>query len=96
MIAAYVETLRLHYAFMLRHWLTRTRAHRSEIIALDDERFFRMWEVYLAGAIAMFELGGACVYQLQYVRSRTAVALTRNYLGDEEVRLRRSRIGVVG
>ena len=91
LIAADVETLRLHYAFTLRNWLIRTRAHRSEIIALYDERFFRMWEVYLAGAIAMFELGGACVYQLQYVRSRTAVPLTRNYLGDEEVRLRKRR-----
>jgi cyclopropane-fatty-acyl-phospholipid synthase len=88
LIAADVETLRLHYAFTLRHWLARTRAHRADIIALYDERFFRMWEVYLAGAIAMFELGGACVYQLQYIRSRTAVPLTRTYLGHEEARLR--------
>lgn len=87
LIAADVETLRLHYAFTLRHWLTRTRAHRADIIELYDERFFRMWEVYLAGAIAMFELGGACVYQVQYVRNRTAVPLTRTYLGDEEARL---------
>ena len=88
LIAADVETLRLHYAFTLRHWLARTRAHREEIVALHDLRFFRMWEVYLAGAIAMFELGGACVYQVQYLRSRTAAPLTRDYIGETELRLR--------
>ena len=88
LIAADVETLRLHYAFTLRHWLARTRANREQIIALHDLRFFRMWEVYLAGAIAMFELGGACVYQIQYLRSRTAAPLTRDYIGETEQRLR--------
>ena len=31
-----------------------------------DERFFRMWEFYLAGGIVMFESGAACNYQVQY------------------------------
>ena len=87
LIAADVETLRLHYAYTLRHWLERTRAHREEIVALYDLRFFRMWEVYLAGAIGMFELGGACVYQIQYLRDREAAPITRDYIGETERRL---------
>jgi len=87
LIAADVETLRLHYAYTLRHWLARTRAHRDEIVALYDLRFFRMWEVYLAGAIGMFELGGACVYQIQYLRDREAAPITRDYIGETERRL---------
>jgi cyclopropane-fatty-acyl-phospholipid synthase len=88
LISTDVETLRLHYAFTLEHWLERTGAHRAEIVALYDERFFRMWEIYLAAAMAMFEDGAGCVYQLQYVRDRRAVPLTRDYLFAEEARLR--------
>jgi cyclopropane-fatty-acyl-phospholipid synthase len=88
LIATDVETLRLHYAFTLEHWLERTREHRDKIVAMYDERFFRMWEIYLAAAMAMFEDGSGCVYQLQYVRDRRAVPLTRDYLFAEEARLR--------
>jgi cyclopropane-fatty-acyl-phospholipid synthase len=88
LLAADVETLRLHYAFTLRHWLRNCEEHRDEIVALYDARFYRMWEVYLAGAIAMFETGEGCVYQLQYVRDRRALPLTRDYQSEAERRLR--------
>jgi cyclopropane-fatty-acyl-phospholipid synthase len=88
LIASDVETLRLHYAYTLRHWIERTRAHRAEIVAMYDARFFRMWEMYLAGAIGMFEQGGGCVYQVQYIRDRRAVPVTRDYMFEEERRLR--------
>ena len=90
LIAADVETLRLHYAYTLQHWLDRTRARRDEIVALYDERFFRMWEIYLAAAMAMFENGRGCVYQIQYLRDRGAVPITRDYLDETEQRLRRA------
>ena len=47
MIVSDVEILRLHYAYTLREWLRRTIAAKDKIVALYDERFFRMWEVYL-------------------------------------------------
>lgn len=40
LIATDVETLRLHYGYTLRHWLANCHAHRAEIVALYDERFF--------------------------------------------------------
>lgn len=89
LIASDVETLRLHYAFTLRHWLDRTVEERSKIEAMYDERFFRMWEFYLAGGIVMFESGSACNYQVQYVRDRTALPITRDYMAEAEARYRR-------
>ena len=84
LITSDVETLRLHYAYTLRHWLERTRRHKAEIVALYDERFFRMWEFYLAGGIVGFELGTMCNYQLQYVRDRQALPITRDYMVETE------------
>ena len=60
LIVSDVETLRLHYAYTLRHWLDRATRSRAKIEALYDARFFRMWEFYLAGGIVMFESGAAC------------------------------------
>jgi len=83
-----IETLRLHYAYTLSAWLERTQRHKTEIVALYDERFFRMWEFYLAGGIVGFELGTMCNYQLQYVRNRNALPITRDYMLETEQRYR--------
>ena len=83
-----VETLRLHYAFTLRAWYARTVANRDAIVALYDERFFRMWTFYLAGAIVSFTNGTLVNYQVQFTRDRTALPLTRDYMIEEERRLR--------
>jgi len=88
LIASDVETLRLHYAYTLRHWLDRATNHRAEIEAMYDARFFRMWEYYLAGGIVMFESGAACNYQVQYVRDRNALPITRDYMLETERRYR--------
>ena len=53
-----------------------------------DARFFRMWEFYLAGGIVMFESGAACNYQVQYVRDRRALPITRDYMAEAEARYR--------
>ena len=89
LIASDVENLRLHYAYTLRHWLDRAIKARAKIEAMYDERFFRMWEFYLAGGIVMFENGSACNYQVQYVRERTALPITRDYMADAEARYRK-------
>nr|WP_166175252.1 cyclopropane-fatty-acyl-phospholipid synthase family protein [Altererythrobacter segetis] len=87
LIAADVETLRLHYAKTLREWYQRCLDHREEIVALFDERFFRMWTFYLSGSTAAFESGGMCNYQIQYARNRHALPLMRGYFEEEERRL---------
>ena len=87
LIVSDVETLRLHYAHTLRHWLERATRAKAEIVAMYDERFFRMWEYYLAGGIVMFESGAACNYQVQYIRDRNALPITRDYMSAAEAAL---------
>lgn len=87
LIATDVENLRLHYALTLRQWYARCLERRDAIIALHDERFFRMWTFYLAGATASFEHGGMCNFQIQYARDRRALPLTRDYMTQAERQL---------
>lgn len=86
LIVTDIETLRLHYALTLRQWYARTLAHEAEIVAMMGDRFFRMWCFYLAGATSAFESGGMGNYQIQFARSRHALPLTRDYMGEVEGR----------
>jgi len=87
LIASDIETLRLHYAKTIRQWYANCEANRDAMIAMYDERFYRMWTFYLAGAATVFEHGGMGNYQIQFVRNRHAVPITRDYLAAEEARL---------
>jgi cyclopropane-fatty-acyl-phospholipid synthase len=84
LIATDIENLRLHYGLTLREWYKRVRANREAIVAMMDERFYRMWIFYLAGAATVFENGGMCNHQYQFVRNRRALPITRDYLGVAE------------
>jgi cyclopropane-fatty-acyl-phospholipid synthase len=87
LIVTDVEAVRYHYALTLEEWYWRTMAHQEEITALYDERFFRMWQFYLAGAEAAFRYGGLVNWQLQYVKRRDAIPMTWDYMFEEERRL---------
>ncbi len=47
-----------------------------------------MWEFYLAAAEAGFRFGGLMVFQIQLAKKLDAVPRTRNYIAEEEARLR--------
>lgn len=83
-----VEVLRLHYAHTLQHWYDRAVAAKDQIVALYDERFYRMWLYYLAGSCVSFRHGGLVNYQVQFARSREALPITRDYIAEAEARLR--------
>ena len=63
-----VENLRLHYAQTLRHWLARFEGAVQRIAHMFDERFVRMWRLYLAGSIAAFETGSLQLFQVVFAR----------------------------
>ncbi len=79
-----VEVLRFHYAKTLREWYKRCEANKDAIINMMDERFYRMWTFYLSGATAAFESGSMANYQIQYVRRRSALPMTRDYISETE------------
>jgi len=79
-----IEILRLHYAETLRAWRARFAENRDKVRALYDERFCRMWEIYLVGAELAFRRGGHLVFQMQLAKSVETVPLTRDYMLDWE------------
>src|SRR3546814_9939796 len=87
-MGADLEVLRLQYALTLREWYARVEANKAEIVKLYDERFYRMWKFYLAGSATAFEYGNMIVYQVQYLRNRHAVPITRDYMAAAEAKLR--------
>jgi len=92
------EILRKHYAFTLAAWAKRFAANRERAKAMHDERFCRMWELYLAAAESSFLAGSLAVMQLQLGHARDAVPLTRDYMSGEIARLmeREARHGIGG
>lgn len=83
-----VEAMRFHYSHTLEEWYKRTVMHREEITQMYDEVFYRMWLFYLAGAEQSFRHGGMVNWQLQYVKDRAAIPMTRDYMMHESARLR--------
>lgn len=79
-----MEILRMHYAETLKHWHNRFEANRDKIRELYDERFCRMWELYLLGCEMAFRHQGHMVFQMQLARDQEAVPLTRDYIAAWE------------
>ena len=87
------EVLRRHYAPTLRAWYDRCVAQHERIVDLFDERFYRMWLFYLAGAATAFEHADLVNFQLQLVRDRDAVPITRDYIAATEARYNAATLG---
>ncbi|MGA7324162.1 MAG: cyclopropane-fatty-acyl-phospholipid synthase family protein [Rhodomicrobium sp.] len=79
-----IEILRLHYAETLRHWRVRFLENRAQIRKAYDDRFIRMWDLWLAGSEMLFRHGGLMVFQLQLARNIDAAPIIRDYMVDRE------------
>jgi cyclopropane-fatty-acyl-phospholipid synthase len=79
-----IEILRLHYAETLRAWRARFERNRDRVRAIYDERFCRMWEMYLVGSEVAFRRQDLMVLQMQLANTVDAVPLTRDYIFDWE------------
>jgi cyclopropane-fatty-acyl-phospholipid synthase len=89
-----VENLRRHYALTLDAWAERFDRNWDRIRALDprrfDERFRRIWRVYLYGCAEMFRspTGHTHLFQIVFSKgnvSRTSYPMTRDFLYKESV-----------
>jgi cyclopropane-fatty-acyl-phospholipid synthase len=63
-----VENLRLHYAKTLECWLARFEAAAEKVRQKFDERFVRMWRLYLTGSAAAFASSTLQLYQILFNR----------------------------
>jgi hypothetical protein len=63
-------------------------------VVLYDERFFRLWEYFLAISEIGFRYLDTTAFQIQIARSQDAVPLTRDYMTSlEETAGRPKRLG---
>jgi cyclopropane-fatty-acyl-phospholipid synthase len=87
-----IEILRLHYADTLKEWRERFLAKRGEVSYLYDERFCRMWDLYLVSSEMAFREEGMMVFQIQMTKTQGVVPKTRNYIPESETWLRGKEI----
>ena len=80
LIVSDLEVLRMHYAHTLRNWKERCLKNKNKIIEMFDEKFFRMWEFYLASCEMAFKWGDQVVFQFQLTKKLTSVPNTRDYI----------------
>lgn len=64
-----VENLRMHYARTCADWLSRFEQVADKVAEMFDERFVRMWRLYLAASSASFENGDLQLFQVVFARS---------------------------
>jgi cyclopropane-fatty-acyl-phospholipid synthase len=83
-----IEILRLHYADTLKAWRERFLARRDEVAHLYDERFCRMWELYLVSSKMAFREEGMMVFQIQMTKAQGVVPNIRDYIVENETYLR--------
>jgi len=88
-----IEILRLHYAETLRRWRRRFCASWPKAAEILDENFCRMWEFYLAGSEAAFRYQKLMVFQIQLTKKLSGVPLTRDYMFENEQKLRAQHLG---
>lgn len=65
-----VENLWQHYAKTLAFWKENFEEHVPEITEMFDERFIRMWRLYLLGSEAGFRWGGIHLWQIVLIPSK--------------------------
>ena len=76
-----VENLRLHYAQTLRHWFARYEGASERVRGMFDEKFVRMWRLYLAGSVAAFTTGTLQLFQVVFAPAQNNdIAWTRAHL----------------
>ena len=80
LILSDIEVLRKHYAHTLRHWKERFLSKKSQVLEMFDEKFFRMWEFYLASCEMAFKWGDQVVFQFQLSKKLDSVPNTRDYI----------------
>lgn len=75
-----VESLRRHYNKTLLCWNKAFQEHRAEVVEMFDERFARMWELYLCACAATFMNGIIDVHQILFTNDvNNELPMTRWY-----------------
>ncbi|MPQ44701.1 cyclopropane-fatty-acyl-phospholipid synthase family protein [Clostridium tarantellae] len=76
-----VESLRRHYVKTLLEWYKNFEDNIYRICTNFDDRFIRMWRLYLCSCAAAFNSGVVDLHQIQFTKGvNNNLPLTRDYL----------------
>lgn len=70
---AHCENLKAHYAETMKHWAENFTQNREKIASLGttyDERFLRMWYLYLQSFQASFRYGSLHLHQILFYKGK--------------------------
>ncbi len=75
------ESLRMHYAKTLDIWYENFIANKEQILKMYDERFVRMWGLYLKSCASAFRVGSVDLFQLLITKGvNNQLPLTNNHI----------------
>jgi cyclopropane-fatty-acyl-phospholipid synthase len=78
------ENLRIHYAMTLDYWSDRFENSLEEVRKMFDERFIRMWRLYLKACAVFFRTGDMQLNQILFSKGiNNDLFLTREHIYDE-------------
>ncbi|TAK89121.1 class I SAM-dependent methyltransferase [Patescibacteria group bacterium] len=84
------ESLRLHYAMTLDEWLRRFEANKTKVVKMFDQRFYRMWQMYLGVCAGNFRYGGLDLSQFVFTKGvNNGLPLTREFLYNSSTQNRK-------
>ncbi len=59
-----VENIGIHYSLTLERWYRNWLRNRDAVVKSYGERWFRLWEIFLAWSVLVSERGGSTAFQL--------------------------------
>ncbi|EOO25536.1 cyclopropane-fatty-acyl-phospholipid synthase [Bacillus cereus VD133] len=81
-----VESLRRHYGKTLQCWAQNFESVIDEVKKTKDERFTRMWRLYLNACAASFNTGNIDLHQFIFTKGlNDVIPWTRDYLYEETI-----------
>jgi cyclopropane-fatty-acyl-phospholipid synthase len=84
------ESLRRHYMRTLQAWYERFESSRERVAEMYDERFVRMWRMYLRGSFAAFAYGELDLAQVVWTKGLAdSLPMTREHVYREPLALLR-------
>ncbi|MBP2033636.1 cyclopropane-fatty-acyl-phospholipid synthase [Clostridium algifaecis] len=78
------ESLRLHYYKTLKCWAKNFEDKMDEVRKMKDEKFIRMWDLYLNACAASFHYGVVDIHQFLFTKGlKNNLPMTRKYLYED-------------
>jgi cyclopropane fatty-acyl-phospholipid synthase-like methyltransferase len=77
-----VENIGIHYSLTLERWYRNWLRNRDAVVKSYGERWFRLWEIFLAWSVVVSERGGSTAFQLVCNKNKSSFDRKR-WIGEK-------------